>query len=50
MRLTAAIFVIGNDLLRAGFDDIDFDIPDRAVRRDLQLKNGVAIAGILAML
>ena len=50
VRLAAAELVVGDDLLRAGMDDVELDLPDRAVGRGLELEHRVALARVQPVL
>ena len=46
----AAVGVVGDHLLGAGGDDPHAEVPDRAVGGDAELQDGVALAGVEAVL
>ena len=50
MRLSMAVFVIGNHLLRAGADNVEPRLPIGTIGGDAQLQDGVAMARVQAML
>ena len=50
MRQAAAEFIIGDDLLRAGMNDIELNVPDRAICRHLEFEHRISLTGILPVL
>ena len=50
VRIAAAEFIIGDDFLRAGMNDVELNIPDRTICRRLELEHRIALAGILPVL
>jgi len=50
VRATAAVLVVGDDLLAARADDADARVPVGAVGRHLELEDGVALARVQAVL
>ena len=50
VRVAAAEFIVGDDFLRAGMNNVELDVPDRAVGGGLELEHRVALAGVLPVL